>query len=183
MVMPKFGESERAIRGNDGETSVQYRIRDQEEVGEIYLFSVTVILRMRNASPSRRHLDVATLQDFKVAHRIFTISRMQRSARSMIRGKKKYYILFQLSRNDIREYLHLAMGVLAEAFTRIYAVFVDDSESTVILKLGIIVTAVRIGHVRNKVLSGCKLEEILTRQRRTYGTSSAIHGQRARVLG
>lgn len=58
----------------------------------------------------------------------------------MIRGKKKCYILFQLSRDDIGEYLHLAMGVLTEAFTRIYAVLVDDSESTVILKLGIIVT-------------------------------------------
>ena len=62
----------------------------------------------------------------------------------MIRGKKKCHILFQLSRNDIREYLHLAMGVSTESFAGIYAVFVDDSESTVILKLGIIVTVVKI---------------------------------------
>lgn len=86
------------------------------------LFVSVCLLTMADASPCGGHLQVTTLKDFSVTHRVSTkvvISLISRPVQRMIED-----ILFYFAGDHIGEDFEFSMSMCAEACVRLYTIFV-----------------------------------------------------------
>ena len=83
-------------------------------------------LGVPDTRPRGRHLEVAALQDFTVAHRVLAV---RASGHQSTQARRERDILFELPRDDVGEDLELAVRVRAEAPLRLDAVLVQHAQA------------------------------------------------------
>ena len=111
---------------------------DLEEVN--LFFGVAVVLGVADSGAGARHLDIAALHDFGIAHAVFAVI-----AKSKVRWGRKWiirvngYLLLKFAGNNVREYLHFTVRVGTEAFGGLNAVLVDHTQRTEALEFRVVV--------------------------------------------
>lgn len=130
----------------DGRCSLPGIVRRREpalrgytpDLEEVHLLGAVALLGMAYSRARGCHLEIASLQDLAVAHRVLAALK---SIRSLTGEGEEEYALLELAGDDVGEYLELAMSVRAEARLRFNTVLVQHAQAAELVVLSVVVPA------------------------------------------
>ena len=118
-----------------------FKVRDRRlapDLEEVYLFVPVGVLAMADTSTCRGHLQVATLEHFRVSHGVVATGSCQKFLIDQTHCTE--HSLLQFSGNNVREYLKLAMAVGPETRVGLDTVLVQDTEAPKLRMLRVEIT-------------------------------------------